>query len=183
MPDTPVMPRPVMIVCPLHEIEDVVRERGASHLLTLIDPATLPETPASILADRHLKLGVNDITEVVDGLVCPDESTVDAVLQFGRAWDGASPLVVHCWAGISRSTAAAYMIACERNPGTPEAEIAQTLRQASPTAYPNRRLVALADAALGRGGRMTEAVRAMGPPDFGDGGEQMGRAFDLPATY
>ena len=178
MPDTA-----VMIVCPLHEIEEVVRERGASHLLTLIDPNTIPDTPAAIAADRHLKLGVNDITEVVDGLICPDESTVDALLQFGRAWDGESPLVVHCWAGISRSTAAAFIIACERNPATPEADIAAALRRASPTAYPNRRLVALADAALGRQGRMSEAVRAMGPPDFGDGGEQMGRAFDLPAAW
>ena len=175
-------PDPVMIICPLHEIEEVVEDRGASHLLTLIDPHTVPETPRAILADHHLKLGVNDITEVVDGLVCPDESTVDAVLEFGRAWDGASPLVVHCWAGISRSTAAAYMIACERNPDTPESEIADTLRSRSAWAYPNRRLVALADARLGRGGRMVQAVAAMGPPDFG-GGEQMGRAFDLPARY
>ncbi len=172
-----------MIVCPLHEIEEVVATRGATHLLTLIDPSTLPATPPAILAGRHLKLGVNDITEVVDGLVCPDEATVEAVLAFGRAWDGAAPLVVHCWAGISRSTAAAYMIACERNPRASEAAIAQDLRRRAPWAYPNRRLVALADAALGREGRMAEAVRAMGPPDFGEGGEQMGRAFDLPARW
>lgn len=172
-----------IIVCPLHEIEEVVRERSASHLLTLIDPATIPQTPRSILAGRHLKLGVNDITEVVDGLVCPDETTVDAVLEFGRTWDETQPLVVHCWAGISRSTAAAFAIACERNPDTPEAVIAQAIRAASPTAYPNRRLVALADAALGREGRMTAAVEAMGPPDFGEGGEQMGRAFDIPARF
>ena len=172
----------MMIVCPLHEIEEVIAARGATHLLTLVDPATVPETPRAILAGRHLKLGVNDITEVVDGLICPDESTVEAVLDFGRAWDGASPLVIHCWAGISRSTAAAFMIACERNPAVAESRIAGELRRRSPWAYPNRRLVAMADAALGREGRMVEAVRAMGPPDFA-GGEQMGRAFDLPATY
>ncbi len=171
-----------IIVCPLHEIVDVVETRGASHLLTLIDPATVPETPAAILAENHLKLGVNDITEVIDGLVCPDETTVEAVLNFGRRWDESAPLVVHCWAGISRSTAAAFMIACERNPHAPERAIAHAMRQASPTAYPNRRLVALADDALGRGGRMADAVRAMGPPDFG-GGDQMGRAFDIPARF
>ena len=172
-----------MIVCPLHEIEDVVGASGASHLLTLIDPSTIPETPRAILAERHLKLGVNDITEVIDGLVCPDETTVEAVLDFGRGWDEAAPLVIHCWAGISRSTAAAFMIACERNPHTPEAVIARALRDASPTAYPNRRLVALADAALGREGRMVAAVQAMSPPDFGATGDQMGAAFDLPARF
>ena len=172
-----------IIVCPLHEIVDVIEARGASHLLTLIDPATVPETPRAILAENHLKLGVNDITEVIDGLVCPDETTVESVLSFGRGWDESAPLVVHCWAGISRSTAAAFMIACERNPGTPESVIARAIRDASPTAYPNRRLVALADDALGREGRMTDAVRAMGPPDFGETGEQMGRAFDIPARF
>jgi predicted protein tyrosine phosphatase len=172
-----------MIVCPLHEIEAVIEARGATHLLTLIDPATVPQTPRAILAERHLKLGVNDITEVVEGLVCPDESTVEAVLAFGRGWDGEAPLVVHCWAGISRSTAAAFMIACARNPSVAEARIARELRRRSPWAYPNRRLVALADAALGREGRMVEAAEAMGPPDFGDGGDQMGRAFDLPARF
>lgn len=172
-----------MIVCPLHEIEEVIAARGATHLLTLIDPSTVPETPRAILAGRHLKLGVNDITEVVDGLVCPDETTVDAVLAFGRAWDGAQPLVIHCWAGISRSTAAAFTIACERNPHASEAAIAAELRRRAPWAYPNRRLVALADARLGREGRMVEAVAAMGPPDFGESGEQMGRAFDLPARW
>ena len=173
----------VIIVCPLHEIEEVVVTRSAGHLLTLIDPATIPRTPRSILAERHLKLGVNDITEVIDGLVCPDETTVEAVLRFGREWDEAQPLVVHCWAGISRSTAAAFMIVCERNPRVAEAEIARSIRGASATAYPNRRLVALADEALGRGGRMSAAVQAMGPPDFGDSGEQMGRAFDIPARF
>ena len=172
-----------MIVCPLHEIDEVIAARGASHLVSLLDPSSLPDTPKGISAGRHLKLGVNDITEAADGLVCPDEGTVDAILEFGATWPEDAPMVVHCWAGISRSTATAFILACERNPKADERAIARAIREAAPWAYPNRRLVALADDKLGRSGRMVEAVRAMGPPDFGESGEQMGRAFDLPARF
>jgi predicted protein tyrosine phosphatase len=72
-------------------------------------------------------------------------------------------MVVHCFAGISRSTAAAFITLCALAPERREAEVALALRRASETAAPNARLVALADAMLGRGGRMVEAVRAIGP--------------------
>jgi predicted protein tyrosine phosphatase len=71
--------------------------------------------------------------------------------------------VVHCYAGVSRSTAAAYVTVCTLNPGRSEASIAQALRRASPTATPNIRIVALADDMLGRNGRMVDAIAAIGP--------------------
>ena len=52
------------------------------------------------------------------------------------AWGGQGPMVVHCWAGISRSTAAAFTALCAINPQVPEELIARRLREASPTAYP-----------------------------------------------
>ena len=100
------------------------------------------------------------------------------LLDFGRGWDGAAPMVVHCFAGISRSTASAFAIACERNPHADELEIALAMRRASPSAFPNRRIVALADDILGRRGRMVEAVEAMG----GNGFVAEGVPFDLPVA-
>jgi len=73
------------------------------------------------------------------------------------------PLVVHCYAGISRSTAGAFIAACALNPQRDERAIARLIREASPTAMPNLRLVALADALLGRKGRMIKAVDSLGP--------------------
>jgi predicted protein tyrosine phosphatase len=72
-------------------------------------------------------------------------------------------MVVHCYAGISRSTAGAFISACALNPQRDEAMIAWSIRRASPTAMPNRRLVSLADRLLGRGGRMIAAIEAIGP--------------------
>jgi predicted protein tyrosine phosphatase len=87
---------------------------------------------------------------------------VRALLDFVGAWDRTEPLLIHCYAGVSRSTAAAFIAACALAPARDEGEIARALRAASPTATPNARLIALADAALGRGGRMTDAVAAIG---------------------
>ena len=80
------------------------------------------------------------------------------LLEFVGGWDRAAPLLIHCFAGVSRSTAAAFISACALAPQRDEGEIALALRAASPTATPNARLVALADAALGRAGRMTRAI-------------------------
>ena len=60
-------------------------------------------------------------------------------------------MVIHCFAGVSRSTAAAFIAACALAPKRDEFDVARALRAASPTATPNARLVALADRALGGG--------------------------------
>ena len=97
------------------------------------------------------------------GLTAPEATHVEQLIAFARHWDRRGPLVIHCWAGISRSTAAAFATVCALNPQTSEAVIARDLRTASPHANPNRLLIALADEALGRGGRMIAAIEAMAP--------------------
>jgi predicted protein tyrosine phosphatase len=97
----------------------------------------------------------------VPGLVMPDRDIMQAILDFGRNSESQAVLLVHCWAGISRSSAAAFTIACDRNPGF-ERDIAIELRRRSPSATPNRLMVRLADDLLGRDGRMVEAIDKIG---------------------
>jgi predicted protein tyrosine phosphatase len=153
---------PTLHVCPLARLHDTVAATGASHVVTLINAATAVERPASILADRHLFIGVSDIVDPLDGHILPAVDHVERLLAFVRAWDRESPLVIHCWAGISRSTAAAFIAACALRPERTEDDIARALRQASPIATPNRRLVAVADNLLERRGRMTDAIERIG---------------------
>jgi predicted protein tyrosine phosphatase len=150
-------------VCSLARLHDTVRETGARHVVTLIKDVTLVHRPASITAENHLLLDMDDITDHIEGYVAPAEEHVGDLLRFVRAWDRAAPLVVHCYAGISRSTAGAFVTACALNPQRDEAAIARALRDASPTAMPNIRIVSIADGLLGRDGRMIAAIGAMGP--------------------
>ena len=169
----------VLIVTPLRLLPQVLAERAPSHLITLLSPEELIETPAGFDQRRHLRLGVHDISVPEAGMVAPDARLVERVLTFAQDWDERSPMVVHCWAGISRSTASAFAIACERNPHADELTIALAMRRASPSAFPNRRIVALADDILDRRGRMLEAVEAMG----GNGFAVEGVPFDLAARH
>lgn len=150
-------------VCSLARLRETVEETGASHIVTLLKDRHLVLRPDGIAAERHLVLGMDDICEPLDGYVCPAEEHVERLLAFARAWDRSAPMVIHCFAGISRSTAGAFVTACALNPHRDEIAIARAIRRASPTAMPNRRLVALADRLLGRRGRMVAAVEAIGP--------------------
>jgi predicted protein tyrosine phosphatase len=153
---------PSLHVCPLSRLHDVVAKTRASHLVTLMGAGSEVPRPATIAADRHLFISVSDIVEPMDGYILPAADHIEQLLAFVQAWDRESPLVLHCWAGISRSTAAAYIATCALTPERDEAEIARALRLASPMATPNPRLIALADDLLGRRGRMVDAVHAIG---------------------
>jgi len=149
-------------VCALSLIDETARATGAASLITLLSPGTPVARPQSIAADRHLYLSISDIVAPSEGQVLADDAHVRELLDFVRGWDRASPIIIHCYAGVSRSTAAAFITACAINPEEDEAGIARRLRAASPTATPNLHLVALADTLLGREGRMVDAIKAIG---------------------
>jgi predicted protein tyrosine phosphatase len=150
-------------VCSLAALLDTVKATGASHILTVMANVDQVLRPESVLEANHLKVQVDDITEPVDGFVAPSEAHIEKVLNFVRGWDRSAPMVVHCYAGISRSTASAFTAACALNPHRDEIAIARQIRAASPIAAPNRLIVSLADKVLGRDGRMLRALDEMGP--------------------
>jgi predicted protein tyrosine phosphatase len=170
-----------IFVCPLSRVPAIARDLQPSHVVSLLDPGT--RFPRLTLPDgRHLRIGVHDIETEMPGLDAVCGNRIRSLLDFVEGWQRSEPLLIHCYAGISRSTASAFIAACLHNPGTDEAEIARALRSASPSASPNRRFVALADAELGRGGRMTRAVESIG---IGATWEEIGDAdpFRLQGTF
>jgi predicted protein tyrosine phosphatase len=159
---------PTLHVCPFSRLHETVAETRASHVVSLMGAGAEVQRPETIAAQRYLFIGVSDIVEPLEGYVLPATEHIEQLLAFVRAWGRESPLVFHCWAGISRSTAAAYIAACALAPERDEMAIATSLRKASPSATPNARFVALADDILNRRGRMVDAIR-----DIGRGTEAM----------
>jgi predicted protein tyrosine phosphatase len=149
-------------VCSLARLHETVEQTGASHVVSLIGDEARLERPNRIAPENHLWLRLHDIAEPVDGYILPDEAHITDLLRFVRGWNRRTPLVVHCYMGISRSTASAFASVCALSPHRNEQGIARALRHASPTATPNIRIVSLADRLLGRQGRMIAAVETIG---------------------
>ncbi len=153
-------------VCSLTRIHATVTSTGARHLVSLLGREDNLSRPSAIAPENHLWLQMHDINEPRDGFVRPDRVHVEQLIEFVQRWDRAGPLVMHCYAGISRSTAAAFVSVCALDPRNDERNVALALRRASPTATPNPRIVALADDILGRDGRMIAAIEAIGQGVF-----------------
>jgi len=151
-----------ILVTPLSAVEDVILSHRPSHLVTLLSPEHMIETPRGFPHERHLRLGINDVVDVSAGDNPPLKHHVEQLVAFARDWVADDPMLVHCWAGISRSMAATYIILCDRlGPGS-ELLAAKAIRNRARHAYPNALLVRYADELLGRQGRMIEAIRAIG---------------------
>jgi predicted protein tyrosine phosphatase len=153
-------------VCSLARLHATVDETGARHIVTLLRLIDRVERPAHIAPENHLVLAVDDIAQPMEGYTAPGKEHVERLIDFVGKWDRAAPMVVHCYAGISRSTAGAFVAACALNPKRDEQQIAWEIRRASRTAYPNPLIVAFADKLLKRDGRMIRAIETIGPGDF-----------------
>jgi predicted protein tyrosine phosphatase len=153
---------PIILVTPLSAVEETIRRYKPSHLITLLSPEHMIDTPDGIDRSRHLRVGVNDVADASLSEMPPGERHVEELLMFSRQWDGKAPMLIHCWAGVSRSMAAAYTVLCDRMGPGHEQEIAQAIRARAPHAFPNPLIVRHADKALDREGRMTAAAESIG---------------------
>jgi predicted protein tyrosine phosphatase len=153
---------PYLLVCRLNQIAETAVLHGAREMVSLLAENQNFHRPAVIDANRHLKLGLNDISQSRPGLTPPGEAHVDRLIKFAHGWDQRAPLVIHCWLGISRSPAAAAITALALEPDQDEMALAERLRAVSPFVTPNARLIEIGDSQLGRGGRLIRAIKAIG---------------------
>ncbi len=151
-------------VCGIPEL-DMFCTAGVSHVLSILDPGT-PEPAAFGEFGEHarLELRFHDVIDEREGHVAPRAPDVARLLDFGEeilreSADGVH-LLVHCHAGISRSTAAMILLLAQARPDRPGAEALAEVVRVRPHAWPNLRMVEFGDTLLGRGGELVAAVRA-----------------------
>ena len=173
----------MILVCPLSRVAEQLALYNPERVVSLLDPGwAFPELGPSYTG-RHLRLQFHDIHFPIESQVAPETRHVDRLLAFLNGWDPLDTLLIHCRAGISRSTATAFIAACFHNPNTDEQEIAAGLRRASPLARPNETLIRLADDAMGRRGRMSDAIASSGQNLSSWVGVDEGHPFEMPSMY
>jgi predicted protein tyrosine phosphatase len=145
---------------------------GVTHVMSILDPGwPEPEPIRNLGLDRRLRLHFHDIIEPVPGWIAPERSDVELLLSFGRNLGeqpasgdpeaGGAHLLVHCHAGVSRSTASAILLLAQRQPERAAHDLVGQVIRLRPRAWPNLRIVEFGDALLGRDGELVEAVRLL----------------------
>jgi predicted protein tyrosine phosphatase len=166
-------------------------EAGVTHVLSILDPLW-PDPPAfaDFAPHRRLALRFHDIIEPVPGRFAPNREDVARLLAFGQELGDAAPchLLVHCHAGISRSTAATALILAQAHPERPARDIFDAVSQIRPRAWPNLRILEFGDDLLGRGGEIVAGAAAVyrraldTDPSFQDAMIEGGRGREVTAA-
>lgn len=149
-------------ICRKNRVKDVARRFEATHILSFLDPGDRLVTPKGVPPDRHATFNMNDTHEPED----PYPPTLEQVRAV-HLWFSALPpdarVVIHCFQGVSRSTAMALGLLSARL-GPQEA--ADRLRRIRPEATPNRLIVALWDRHLQLNGRLSEEAEKFPAPSW-----------------
>ena len=154
----------MIIVSSYWALEEALERYKPAYLVSLIENANAVPTPAYIDANNHLRLSFHDIEYEIPG-ISPSMADIEKIIELALRWKGSrEPILVHCVAGVSRSSAAGLIIASVRQPNN-EAKLAWHLKQQSPYCHPNRLMIKLADHVLSLEGKLIDAVDFMGEPD------------------
>jgi predicted protein tyrosine phosphatase len=151
-----------LTICGIDELSGFC-QAGASHVLSILDPnSPVPDAFGAFGEHIRLELRFDDIIEDVPGRLPPNKTHVTRMLAFGHELV-AEPranahLLVHCHAGVSRSTASVAVILAQALPQAPASDIFDAVLRIRPQAWPNLRVVELGDGLLARQGELVSGA-------------------------
>ena len=152
---------PEMIVLSRRRAGEMLTSPAAerlTHLVSIGDPNWhRPDGFERVL--QRIRLELEDIEDPTHGMAATD-AHVEELLAFGLTMKVESVVLVHCEAGISRSTASAIILLTQMlGPGS-EKRACEIVFGLVDFAHPNRRMLQLADDQLTRHGRPQSRRRA-----------------------
>ena len=107
--------------------------------------------------NKQLILRFDDINQPIDDYVIPQMSHIKRALDFADKIEDGS-LLIHCRAGISRSSAIALAVIAKRLGSGKEEEAVNTLEHINPNCRPNKSIVEMTDELLERDGKLYKEV-------------------------
>lgn len=152
----------LITVCGLEELA-CHADRAVSHVLSILDPDTAePEAFGAYGEHARLELKFHDIIEETEGFQAPQPEHVAQMLAFGRDIlqdpENLRHLLVHCHAGISRSTASMTLLLAQAQPELAADAVLAQVFSIREKAWPNLRILRFGEEQLGRPGEFTSAV-------------------------
>ena len=152
-----------LTICGIPELDEHCAA-GVTHVLSFLDPDT-PDPPAfaAFAPHRRLALRFHDVIEPLPARLPPARADVERLLAFGHELSDTpgSHLLIHCHAGVSRSTASAALILAQARPDRSARDTLDAVAQLRPRAWPNLRMLEFGDGLLGRNGEIVAAVAAI----------------------
>lgn len=130
-----------------------------SHYISLLRPEDLVPD----MGNCHLQLRFHDVESETPGHIAPTREDIRQVIEFARALPEDADLLIHCMAGISRSTAIGVGVACVRG-RTPADALKLIIDSRQPTlepgyvVMPNRWMIQFFDEELGLAGELSRVV-------------------------
>jgi predicted protein tyrosine phosphatase len=156
----------VIVVCSFWALEETLKLFNPSHIVSLMDHRDAVVAPTDMGAANQLRLGFRDTISTSPRDNPPTPEDIKGLIDFATKWKpSGDPILIHCTAGISRSSAGALIVASKFQPNR-EIELAGHLRNQAPYCIPNKLMIELADRELSLDGNLTSAVAGMGNPNM-----------------
>jgi predicted protein tyrosine phosphatase len=153
---------PAIIVSPYTHLAQVLDQTDISHVVSILGQSDKLNWP-DVGSRRVLRLQFDDITYSSGKFIAPTREQIVELVEFGRNWNGAASILIHCRAGSSRSPGAAAIVAAALG----RADTSSLVRRvALSKAYfrPHVGMLALADSVLGVTPGLVEVVRSLPAP-------------------
>lgn len=148
------MPFQELTVCGKGQVRKVVKRFAATHLLSLVDPDDRVPTPHRIARENHLSVRFDDV-ESPALAHAPTLADIEKVVAWVDRLPENARLVIHCTAGVSRSTAIAFALLCR---GMDIEAARDRLLVIRPQASPNALVTMLLDQMFDMGGALHAAA-------------------------
>jgi predicted protein tyrosine phosphatase len=149
-----------LTICGIPELDEHCAA-GVTHVLSILDPDTPDPRAFAAFAPHHrLALRFHDIIDTLPDRLAPAKADVERLLAFGHELSDApgNHLLIHCHAGVSRSTASAALILAQARPDRPARDALEAVAQLRPRAWPNLRILEFGDELLGRNREIVAAA-------------------------
>jgi predicted protein tyrosine phosphatase len=150
---------PTYYVCSRNQVAALTSKVGATHILSLLDPGVRPYLHPKTDRNNWLLIICCDVLKENEPNA-PTREQVSKILDWGKQLPNDAVVIVHCEAGVSRSTAAALALMVQDTNNDIE-QCIKRLIDVRPTAIPNPIISKYADELLNCNGKLYQAAEEL----------------------